>query len=494
VTRRDRRTALVLGLLLLASFAYFYQAGGWNQNSRFALVRAILEHHSLSIDPYQDATYDRALWRGHYYSDKAAGVSLLAVPPTAIARLLSRVVGVDAGSDRGVAWTSYVATVATSGVFTVLAAVLIFMVSRSWGFSQGAALFAATAFGVATPAWCYATLFMDHAVVAGALMLAFGAAALGSDSFLTPWIVGLSAGFAVLCQIQAAPPAVLIGLFALSGSYRRGWPSLKPFLTRMCAGAAVMAIVFFAYNTAAFGSPLHIGYASEEGFDELRTAGIFGMSFPTACRMNEILFGSYRGILPLAPILAVMPIGLISLVGDERRRLPALTALGVAAYYFLWNASYYYWEGGWAYGPRHVVPALPLLALGLPPLWDASKVWMRALLVAGWICGTALTLVAVSTTPQPPGFTSDCPPVGDGLHRPVADLLWPAFRDGDLALNNQSFTTFRADASKLRDHPELHAGWNLGEIVGLRGRASLLPLGAIWIAGCWILVTSARRE
>src|SRR5689334_23290697 len=34
------------------AFAYFHQGGGWNANSRFAMVRAIVEQGKLSIDSY----------------------------------------------------------------------------------------------------------------------------------------------------------------------------------------------------------------------------------------------------------------------------------------------------------------------------------------------------------------------------------------------------------------------------------------------------------
>ena len=88
--RRDAsvlRTAVVLGLTLFASYAYFYQAGGWNQNGRFALVRALLEQGTLRIDAYADSTGDRSLWEGHYYCDKAPGASFLALGPVAAARL-----------------------------------------------------------------------------------------------------------------------------------------------------------------------------------------------------------------------------------------------------------------------------------------------------------------------------------------------------------------------------------------------------------------------
>src|SRR5207249_2855642 len=89
------RNAKIVALALFVSYAYFYQAGGWNQNSRFALVRAILERHTVRIDDYSAHTGDRALWHGHYYSDKAPGTSFVALMPAAVARGLSRAAGVD---------------------------------------------------------------------------------------------------------------------------------------------------------------------------------------------------------------------------------------------------------------------------------------------------------------------------------------------------------------------------------------------------------------
>ena len=91
---------------------------------------------------------------------------------------------------------------------------------------------------------------------------------------------------------------------------------------------------------------------------------------------------------------------------------------------------------------------------------------------------SSVSLVAVSTTPQPPA----------DVRAPVRELLWPAFEDGDLSLNHQSFVTYRAQADLLRGHPALHAAWNLGELAGLRGRLSLLPLGLIWVVAAPVLL------
>jgi hypothetical protein len=484
MTPRQTRMATVLGVVLFLSYAYFYPAGGWNQNSRFALIRAILERHTLQIDAYQLHTGDRALWQGHYYTDKAPGASLLALAPVQAARMASRAAGVDPASFPGIAWTSYVAAVVTSGIFTVVAALIVFRLSLRWGATSGAALFAALAYGVATPAWAYATLFMAHGVTAGCLMIALAAAdALGDrtgrDRFALAWLIGLAGGWAVVTEFQAAIPAVFIGLLALSNAWRpRGAADrdIPPLVARIAIGVTIAAVPLLVYNTLAFGSPFHLGYSSEEGFKELHT-GFFGITYPRPSTVRELLFGSYRGLLPLSPLMAVVPVGL-ALLWRKGRAGVALVAAGTGLYYLLLNASYFYWEGGWAFGPRQMTAALPFLALGLAPLWDLRQRAARALLVAGWIWGAGLTLVAVSTTPQPPA----------SIKAPMRELLWPAFRDGDLSLNTATFVHNSVDVGHMRGGGDPHAAWNLGEIAGLRRLPSLLPLAFVWIAAAALLL------
>ncbi len=482
MTPRQTRVAAVLGVALFLSYAYFYGAGGWNQNSRFAMIRAILERHTLQIDAYQLHTGDRAFWRGHYYTDKAPGASLVALAPVQAARLVSRAAGVDPTSFPGIAWTSYVASLVTSGLFTVVAALCVFRLSLRWGASTGAALFAAGAYGVATPAWAYATLFMGHGQTAGCLMIALAAAdALGRTEApgartRLGWIVGLAGGWAVVTEFQAAIPAIFIGLLAIDARPKLSRSPAIDVIVRIAAGVALAAAPLLIYNALAFGSPFHLGYASEEGFKELHT-GFFGITYPRLSTMRELLVGSYRGLLPLSPLMAAAPIGLV-LLARAGRLGPAMVAAGIGVYYLLLNASYFYWEGGWAFGPRQMTAALPFLALGLAPLWDRGRTTVRALLMGGLVWGAALTLVAVSTTPQPPAtFTS-----------PMRELLWPAFRDGDLSLNPQTFVHNSVDVGHLRGGGDPHAAWNLGELAGLHGLPSLLPLAFIWVAAATVLI------
>jgi hypothetical protein len=493
-TRGEFRAAMVLAGALAFSYAYFYQAGGWNQNSRFALVRAILERHTLRIDAYQLHTGDRAIWREHYYSDKAPGASLTSLVPVQAARFVSLLAHVDPASFPGIAFTSYIATVATSGVFTVAAALAVFWLSLRWGATRGAALFAATAYGIGSPAWAYATLFMGHGQTAGCLMIAFvaaeilgepdGPAAAGHHTPMPAqgrralaFIVGLSGGWAVVTEFPAAIPAILIGVLALVRVRRADPGGLPAAVGWIAAGVAIAATPLLVYDALAFDSPFRLGYSSEEGFREMRS-GFFGITYPKLSTLGELLVGSYRGLLPLSPLMAVAAAGLVSL-GRKGLAGPAIVAAGIAAYYLLLNASYFFWEGGWAYGPRQLTPGLPFIALGLAPLWDEARYAWRALFIAGWIWSVGITLIAVSTTPQPPS----------SFKAPVRELLWPAFRDGDLSLNHQTFVHYAATPDRLRGGTMPHAAWNLGELAGLHGLPSLFPLAAAWITAAALLLS-----
>src|SRR4029077_11460601 len=100
------RAFLIFGVIFF-SYAYFYEGGGWNQNSRFDMVRAIVEQSTLRIDAYHENTNDKAFANGHYYSDKAPGLALLAVPIAEAVKPLLRATGVDPVSPDGLADLAY---------------------------------------------------------------------------------------------------------------------------------------------------------------------------------------------------------------------------------------------------------------------------------------------------------------------------------------------------------------------------------------------------
>jgi MFS family permease len=493
IARAARDPRPLLFVLLFASYAYFYQAGGWNQNSRFDLVRAITNEHTLNIDPFKFSTGDIAFFEGHYYSDKAPGLALTAAPLVAAVRPVMHAFGGDPETLAGLAGLSYLSTVFTAGLFTALAGVCLFTICVELGASHAGALFAALTFGLATPIWTLATIFIGHAFSAALLIFAFAAACrVGAEAsseierdVQNGLLVGVCAGWATVSDFPAAVPAVLLAGLTAVNARPLGRERAIRILGALTIGAVACAAVLMAYQYACFGSPFHIAYSSEQGYEGMQQ-GVFGVNVPRMIRLRRLLFGDYRGLLPLAPTLVVAPLGLLALMfkGSRARRAAVVSSI-IAVYYVLLNAGYTYWEGGWSYGPRHLSPAIPFLCIGLATLWTAAPRVIRWALAAVSAYGAVITLIAVSTMPLPPA----------NIRRPVAEFLLPAFRDGDLALNTQTFASGSVDAN-FRAHHEPKAAFNLGMKMGLDGHASLVPLALVWL-GCAVglsaRVPRARR-
>jgi len=478
------RRALLIALVSLASSAYFYEGGGWNQNTRFDLVRAIVERHTVRIDAYHDNTGDKAHLGDHYYTDKAPGASLTAVPAVAVTYGLMKAFGVDAGSDRAVVALSYVATVAAAALPTACIAFCVFVIAGRLGATSTAAAFAALVCALGTPVWAYATVLYGHALAGAGLIVAFlGALILGEPSkprrqITLAVLTGLAAGWAVITEFPAAIPSALIVGFALWQIMRTDRTRLLPVAGALGAGLGAAASVFMVYNELAFGKLVYVGYTSEEGFEAMRT-GFFGVHWPKLSVMYELLFGTRRGLLPLAPVLAIVPVGFWLLIRDRATRAAGLVAGAVALYFLLMTSGYAYWNGGWSYGSRHLGPGLAFMCIGLAPVWMLVPTVVRAPILVLALVSVLQSLVAVATTPQLP----------IEYQRPMQDLLWPAFKSGDFPIGWQSFQELRpppGPMSQLARQRVPRASWNVGQLVGLRGHASLIPLLIIWIGAAFV--------
>jgi hypothetical protein len=484
--------AVVVAVALFFTYAFFYQAGGWNQNSRFDLVRAVVEERTFRIDDYHTNTGDKALIDGHYYSDKAPGLALISIPPVALARPVLDAVGIDSTGPKALTLLTYLVTLLGVALPTALAAFGIFWLARRLGAGSAGATFAAVAFGIATPIWAYATLFWSHALTAALLFGGFAAAVSLRDrgsprrDVLLGALVGLSVGWAVVSEFTAAIPAVLIAALAAKHVWvdRPDAPRVR-VLVAMVGGALVCGIVLLAHNALAYGAPFELGYSHEVNFPQ-QNEGFFGVSVPDLSVLGEILFGRYRGLLYLAPVVAAAPIGLYLLA--KKRELWATVAVAalIPAYYLLVNAGYATWDGGWTYGPRFLAPAIPFLCFPLAFVWTRARVLLRLPLVALVLWGGALSLVAESTTVQPPDYYKE----------PVTQLLWPSFRDSRFSLNTLTFDEYGNEGPPLLSVEDGNdrAAWNVGERLGIAGHASLVPLFLLWAAAAaaWWLVGRRR--
>ena len=342
VARRDRLALVALAVALFASYAWFYEAGGWNQNSRFDFVRAVVFRGTMQIDAYADNTGDKAVFEGHTYSDKAPGLSLTAIPIVKLAVPLVKRLGMKAQGPDGLVALSYVATVVCSGLVTVWAALLLVRAGHDWFGLESAGWFAALVYGLGTPAWAYATLFMGHALTATLLFVAYleawrispvDAPSIARRRGLA---VGLACGWATVTDMTTAIPAVVLTLFALRHVGTIGVRGVRPAAIGVAVGALACIAVLVGYNLAAFGSPLHIGYASEEGFGELKS-GFFGITYPKWSVIGELLAkGDERRsevdeiVLPVLPLPVVPRDPVVLAVGVVVARLRATELIAAA--------------------------------------------------------------------------------------------------------------------------------------------------------------------
>jgi hypothetical protein len=467
-----RKAAILLGCVTFFSFIYFYEGGGWNQNSRFDLLRAIVERHTLQIDAYHENTEDKAHFRGHYYSDKAPGVVFLAVPFALGAKAGLRIAGLDPESPHGELALSYMVSAGTVALPTALAGVCLFFLGLRFGGSSGGAAFGMLVMCLGTPMWAYASLFWAHALVGACLVFAFASALKlrestnASADFFWALAMGLGVGWATVTEYPAAPAAAILACLALSQAWSRGWAARWWVIAGVGLGAGICLIALLDYRHAVFGGfrPSY-AYYDPNSFSFMQQRGYLGLTYPHPDRLLKILFGCSRGLFFASPIMLAAPLGLWWLGKQKSDRAAALVAGAIASYYFLFNASFYWWKSGLSFGPRYAGACIPFLCVELAVVWKrATPGWRRMLLILA-LCSVSLTLMVVSTTTQL-SMQDSCP---------LVHSVWPAFRSGQMALNRQSMVTVAEAGSNGR-----YGAFNLGQLVGLHGLASLIPLLSVW--------------
>ncbi|HEY1676471.1 MAG TPA: hypothetical protein VGG04_02080 [Candidatus Sulfotelmatobacter sp.] len=474
-----RRLAVLLGCVTFFSFIYFYEGGGWNQNSRFDLLRAMVERHTLQIDAYHENTQDKAHFNGHYYSDKAPGLVFLALPFAYGARAAMRVVGADPESAHEEYVLSYLVTACSVALPTSLAAMCLFYLALRFGCGPVAGAFAGLVMCVGTPMWAYASLFWAHALVGACLVFGFTCALkIGGDSrheFLWALGAGLAAGWATVTEYPAAPASAILALLALSRTWPRGWASRWKAIAGVGIGAAICIAVLLGYLHAAFGGfrPSY-SYYDPNSFSFMQSQGYMGLTYPHPDRLLKLMFGCARGLFFASPVMLAAGVGVWWLRKDDKGA--ALAAGGIAVYYFLFNASFYWWKAGLTFGPRYAGACIPLLCLGLAVAWERSGVAGRRVMIGLAVVSVFVALMAVSTTSQL-AMQDSCP---------ILHSTWPAFWSGRVAVNRESMLM----AAEARGG---FGAFNLGQLIGLRGLWSLLPMMVVWAAAIGVGVKIERE-
>jgi hypothetical protein len=391
--------------VLAASVAYAAPLPdvGWNQGSHYALVEA-LDRGEARIDPFRWQTGDVAWVDGHFYSTKAPGLSLLAVPPYAA---LEAVGATDVIADRTAnRWEAARITVWGLSLWAVVvpAAILLLLVrSVAERIEPGFGSATALTLGLGTLVLPFASLFFSHVLSA---CLGFGAfTLLWRERLSRPRLLlvggaGLLVGLAVTVEYSLAIVGLALGLYALAGQAAKVRRALA-----YLAGGVVGVFPLVLYNQLAFGSITHLSYADavsrlgHSGHAVLgaNSTGFFGVEAPSPRVFIDLLFSS-RGMFTLSPVLAMSIIGLVILY---RRgwRAETFTISLVAIAFLLFNSGYFLPYGGQVPGPRLLVPVLPFVAIPLAASYRRYPSCTIGLAAASVV----MMVTATATRPLLPG-------------------------------------------------------------------------------------------
>mgnify|MGYP005844153849 CR=1 FL=1 len=322
---------------------------------------------------------------GHLYTKKAPGISFLAAPLIWLGQMLPGLNAVHVG-------------LLTNAVVTALTASLLLIWLIDLGFSRRSAALTALVYGLGTIAWVYARMFWESSLLALFFLIAIWAAyratawPLPARRLVWVLLAGAAGAVGLTLRFEAGVAFFLVGFYlfwqemrrptgpdALNGaglSFSKRFTASLPVLASYALPTLLAASGLVWFNLARFGSLAETGYSRELLFQAPRVGG-FGL-----------LFSPGRGLFIFSPVMLLLFWGM----QPAWRRLPRAYFWLIAAiclFYWLFYGSWFAWGGAWGWGPRFLLPILPLLMLFMagPLAWAASPgnghAWLAWLAIGG---------------------------------------------------------------------------------------------------------------
>ncbi len=383
---RSSRPAAV-ALLLALGFAAFYAGVSrgvfvfGDDILMYQVTEAIVERGEVSVtSPARRGDVARSApgRNGGSYSKYGIGQSLVAIPFYASASWFESFELPETSDRFGNLRHGHqvFATGLTNAATAGAAVALTFLLALEVGFSPLVALAVALCLGIGTLLPHYASTFLSEPLsalclavaVLGLLKAAAWIPAKGSRSgHLWLAISGFAAGLAVATKVAhvviVLPILVWASVLGWSRNRLRGLAgSTLGWSSCLLLWLGVVAI----YNRFRFGSMLETGYGSEAG----------DFSAELAVGLGGLLVSPEKGILWYCPMLLLAVAG--GMAFWRRNRVCALVILAASLVWLLLISRFHQWYGGGCWGPRFLVPLLPLWIL---PVGEILARWRRG---SGW--------------------------------------------------------------------------------------------------------------
>ena len=225
------------------------------------------------------------------------------------------------------------------------------------------------------PLLVHSTLFFTELPSAAVALFVFRRTLTAPPTSDRGWLLtGAAIGLLVLLHVRNGGLAVALTLFALRAVRNQGRPG---FAVALLSGLGVLAAVRTGINLAFWGTWVTTPHAALGA-----PAGLTATAHDVWLRLAGLAVDQEFGLLPYAPIMVLVPIGLATM----RNRTAAASIVFAGACYLaliLWPVTNVHgWTRGWNPAARFMVPIVPLLALALPDAFAAMPRVLLAALVA----------------------------------------------------------------------------------------------------------------
>ena len=380
----QQRRRWIISLFLAVWALYGMTTNLWDQygyNLMHAGVEAIAERRTFCLlgsdtpkfakigeekpMPGRDASTDVFFYHGRLYPVKQPGMFFLGAiiykPLSLMGLRYNREYNLAAAL---VSWL-------TSGLLGALAVALLFAQALREGLPLRPALIAALSLGIGTIFFAYGGV-LHHDFIAGCLFF-FAYYLLYGRGFQTPinaghfLFAGLLGGFAVTTSVLAV---MFVAPFAAAVIWSRG---LRPFFI-LTLGFIIGLIPLLFYDWACFGNPFMLPNAAAKDVYTLPQI------IPWKSLKEQFFwyFISWRSLWAFSPILIFAFWGLCARIKEGNLNKDAWMLVSAVSNLFL-TVPFIPSRGGSAFGPRYLLPAVPLLAVGVLPILQKFESWRKEL-------------------------------------------------------------------------------------------------------------------
>lgn len=334
---------------------------------------------------------------GKPYAPYGPLAAVLALPHHAAGRALASLLGIPRlPPGKGLAWVIVVGgvTMLTTATAAALAVAGFHRAVLAIGTPASPALWLSLLLGGATVLWPYGTSFFTEAWQAAAMIWA---AALLLEARTAAGAVPRVIAAAVLLTIMGlikVTSLVFAPAFVIAVLLERSVPAAARYKAALVLALAigVATAAHLGWNQYRFGSPFDFGYDWSETIPMPPPRTFLLADLPRG--LMVLLASPGKSMLLWAPMLVLSALSVSHMINRDR----ALT-LGIATAFLVglvFYAAYLFPEGGYAHGPRHLVPIVPLLAL-LAAGPEAAR-WPRAALATCAGVGVVMALMSVSVS------------------------------------------------------------------------------------------------